>query len=116
MAETRQTILERVALYIMELRGAEEVEERIGEVDAKFQQMASRMQNNIKVMNELSASLRTVGKTMSGTVLQQLPQTTRFLEQYAIAGEKAEATGRELSLAMYVQSEEGQPGCQCNPL
>lgn len=107
MAEGRQTIIERVARFVMELVGAEEVEERIEEVDAEFQQMASRMQSNIKIMNELSASLRTVGKTMSGTVLQQLPQTTKFLEQYAIAGEKAEASGKELSLAMYVQSEEG---------
>jgi len=107
MAE-RQTITERIARIVFELVGAEEVEARITKVDAAWTKMATRMQSNLKLMNELSASLRTIGKTISGEILQQLPQTTKFLEQFAIAGEKADIAGQELSLSMYVQSEEGR--------
>jgi len=108
VAETRQTILERVALYIMELRGAEEVEEKIEATDQAFLAFAKDIQATKKEMVALSHSFKILGTSISASMLQQLPQTTEFLKQYGVAMKPLQGTTEELSAAQWVLTDAGR--------
>ena len=107
MAETRQTILERVALYVMELRGAEEVEKAIEKVDIRFTKIAQSMEIDRKLLVQLGRAFRDVGRSLRPLNMEGI-NAVKFLEQYAIAAEKAWEAGDDLSLVMYAQSDAGQ--------
>lgn len=107
MAEARQTILERVALYIMELRGAEEVERAIEKVDIRFTKIAQSMEVDRKLLVQLGRAFKDVGRSLRPLNMEGI-NAVKFLEQYAIAAEKADEVGEDLNHVMYAQSEEGQ--------
>lgn len=107
MAEERSTIAERVVRIFVELLGAEEVKKGLAGVDAQATKMAVAMQNDTKLMAQLSGAFKEVGLNAKKFNIDSLPGL-RFLEQYAVAAKSAWAEGKDLSLTFYAQSEAGK--------